>query len=186
MWTDSKLSPKKHSMNNPIKALIIVTLFFRVGIVEAQIKKPGFTLGFAAFYAKPQEDFRNQYKGGVGGEVKGGIGLGKTYIVASAGYSAFAAESGNSNGTLTAQPLKIGVKQYFLAKRLFINGDIGVVALKDKASGSNTQRFARDIGVGARLLGLEASVYYDTWDNLRGPEGSTKSVLFKVGYNLTL
>jgi hypothetical protein len=173
-------------MSNPIKALIIITILFRAGIAEAQIKKPGFTLGFAAFYANPQSEFKNQYKGGVGGEVKGGIGLGKTYIVASAGYGAFVAEAGNTEGTLIHQPLKIGVKQYFLAKRLFINGDIGVVALKDKTSGSSTQRFARDIGVGARLLGLEASVFYDTWDNLRGPEGSTKAILFKVGYNLTL
>jgi hypothetical protein len=153
---------------------------------NAQIKKPGITLGASAFYANPQSEFKNQYKGGLGGEVKGGIGLGKTYLVASVGYAAFAAESGNDAGTLTYQPTKIGIKQYFLAKRLFVNGDIGVVSLKDKFTGTKEQRFIRDIGVGARLLGLEASVYYDTWDNLRGPEGSTEALLFKLGFNITL
>jgi hypothetical protein len=172
---------------NLMKNLFLVTLLaFVFANANAQIKKPGVTLGGSVFYANPQGDFKTSYKGGVGGELKGGLGLGKTYLVASVGYAAFAAQSGNNFGTLTYQPIKIGVKQYFLSKRIFINGDIGIVRLKDKATDSTQQRFARDIGVGARLLGLEASIFYDTWDNLRGPEGSTKALQFKIGYNITL
>ncbi len=36
-----------------------------------------------------QKGFNNAYKFGAGGEVFGGMGLGKTFIIATAGYSEF-------------------------------------------------------------------------------------------------
>lgn len=168
------------------KLALLIFFISIVNVADAQIKKPGVTIGVSALYANPQSDFRNLYTAGAGGEVKGGVGLGKTYFVASIGYMGFAAKDGNENGTLTVKPIKFGVKHYFLAKRLFVNADLGVVKLKDESTTGNEQRFTRDIGVGARLLGLEASIFYDTWDNLRGDEGSSSSVVFKLGYNITL
>jgi hypothetical protein len=173
-------------MTNSIAILSLIFLVFVIpGYSYAQLKKPGFTLGINAFYANPKDNFRNEYRGGLGGEVKAGLGLGKTYFVASVGYAGFIAETNNGEGTLTYMPVKLGVKQYFLAKRLFINGDIGVAFLKNK-SVLNEKRLAADIGFGARLLGLEAGVYFDYWKNAEGISGSTNAVLYKLGYNFTL
>jgi hypothetical protein len=81
--------------------------------------------------------------------------------------------------------MKLGIKQYFLAKRLFVNGDIGVAYLKNKTVNSAVSRFSSDIGAGVRLLGLEASIYYDNWKNLNG-SGTSSNVQYKLGYNFTL
>ena len=170
--------------SKPHILLCLIALIICSNIVNAQIKKPGFTLGISAFYAHPKSSFRIEYKGGIGGEIKAGLGLGKTYFVASAGYAGLMSETNNADGTLTYMPVKLGIKQYFLAKRLFINGDIGIVFLKNKSL-LNERRLAADIGVGARLLGLEAGVYLDYWKNAEGARGYTNAVLYKLGYNFT-
>ncbi len=61
-------------------SFIAVFLVAQTG--RAQISKPGITLGGNLLYAKPKGDFANAYKFGGGGEVFGGIGLGKTFIIA--------------------------------------------------------------------------------------------------------
>lgn len=171
-------------MKNRVVVLSTLILIAFPALAQVKIKKPGFTLGISAFYANPKDEFISEYNSGAGGEVKGGLGLGKTYFVASVGYAAFMATSNNDKGTLTYMPVKLGIKQYFLAKRLFINGDIGVVFLKNKLM-LNEKRLAADVGFGARLLGLEAGVYYDYWKNAKGISGSTNAILYKLGYNFT-
>jgi hypothetical protein len=183
-----KLESKSNiSMKNVFKALSIAVLVSTISITApAQLfKKPGITFGANLYFANPQGDFKNEYKGGLGGEVKGGVGLGNTYVVATLGYTAFAAKSGNEFGTLTSKPMKIGIKRYFLAKRLFINSDLGVTNLKDKTMSTSTTSFSKGIGGGVRLLGMEAALYYDSWGK-QHTSGTANSVLFKIGYNLTL
>lgn len=173
-------------MKNVFKSLYITAIILLASVTaSAQFKKPGITIGANLFYASPQSNFKEDYKGGLGGELKGGVGLGNTYLVATLGYAAFAARSGNELGTLTYKPMKIGIKRYFLAKRLFVNSDIGVAHLKDKTMNTSVTRFTKGIGAGARLFGMEAGVYYDSWSQ-HHTSGTANSVLFKVGYNLTL
>ncbi len=131
----------------------------------AQLKKPGLTFGAGLLYAKPKSSFAKAYSAGVGAEIKGGIGLGNTYLIATTGYSVFAPRSGNKDGMLSCTPLKIGVKQYLLAKRIFINGNVGNVKIKSKNIEGIENRFSADIGAGVRILGLEAGIYYDAWKN---------------------
>ena len=168
--------------------LCISFLFILVALSNsllAQFKKPGVTFGAGLYYANPQGSFKDEYKGGLGAEVKGGVGLGSTYLVATLGYAVFNARTGNEYGMLTYKPVKVGVKKYFLAKRIFVNSDIGVANLKDKSMNSSTTTFSKGFGGGVRLLGLEAGVYYDSWGKPH-ESGTANSVQFKLGYNLTL
>lgn len=170
-------------MRNVSRLIVLASALVMATSASGQLKKPGVTLGVSAFYASPQGDMKDAYKGGLGGEIKGGVGLGDTYIVATLGYGGFATRSGNNTGTLTVKPMKLGIKQYFLMKRLFVNGDIGVALLKNK--NLSESRFSSDIGAGVRLIGMEFSIYYDSWKNLSG-SGTSGNVQYKVGYNFTL
>jgi hypothetical protein len=153
--------------------------------VEAQIIKPGVTLGINLLGALPQGDFKDEYSLGAGGEIFGGVGWGRTFLLATAGYSAFKAASDNGKGgILTYIPLKIGVKQYFLRKLLFINADLGIASVKNKLF--NESRFTRGVGAGIKLLGLEAGLYYDGWKNIDPQaKGFQNSIFSKLGYSFT-
>lgn len=164
-------------------ALFLISFFLLSANADAQISKPGITIGGHLIYAKPKGDFANAYKFGGGGEVFGGIGLGKTFIIATAGLSKFAAHSDTHSGWLTYTPLKIGLKHYLFRKLLFVNADIGKAIVKNK--NFNESRFTRGIGVGAKLLGLEAGLYYDGWKNVNAG-GFANSVNFKLGWSILL
>jgi hypothetical protein len=158
-------------------------IFLLVNIAEAQIQKPGVTLGGYVIYAKPKGDFAKAYRFGGGGEVFGGAGFGKTFIIATAGFSQFKAGSDSHLGTLTYTPVKIGVRQFIFRKVLFINADLGMATVKNKTF--NEMSFTRGIGAGAKLLGLQAALYYDGWKNKK-TSGFSNSMNFKVGWGLSL
>src|SRR3954464_6453518 len=91
-------------------ACCFILIFFMIGSAQAQISKPGITLGGYLVYSQPTGNFANAYTFGGGGEVFGGIGLGKTYIIATAGLSNFKPLSGSHEGTMTYTPVRIGLK----------------------------------------------------------------------------
>ncbi len=163
-------------------ALLCMAIFMTAETANAQISKPGITLGGHLIYAKPKGDFANAYKFGGGGEVFGGIGLGKTFIIATAGFSKFAAHSDSHSGWLTYTPLKIGLKHFLFRKLLFVNADIGKATVKNK--NFNESRFTRGIGVGVKLLGLEAGLYYDGWKNVNAG-GFSNSLNIKFGWSIS-
>ena len=164
-------------------ALFCLTVFMMTKTAHAQISKPGITVGGHLIYAKPKGGFAEAYNFGGGGEVFGGIGLGNTFLIATAGWSKFAAHSDNHLGGLTYAPIKIGLKHFLLRKLLFINADIGSATVKNKLF--NQSRFTRGIGVGAKLLGLEAALYYDGWKNVNAG-GFSNSLNVKFGWSFTL
>lgn len=167
-----------------INTAFSLSLFFlTANIAHAQVQKPGITVGGYAIYAKPQGGFNDAYSFGGGGEVFGGAGLGKTFIIATAGFSAFKATSGIHSGNVTYLPVKIGLKQYIFRKLLFINADVGRAIVKNK--NFNESRFTRGIGFGAKLLGLEAALYYDGWKNVHA-SGFSNSVNIKAGWSISL
>lgn len=168
----------------PIIKAIFFAQFFLPGIIaHAQIKKPGIILGGYLLYAKPQGDFNKAYNFGGGGEVFGGAGLGKTFIIGTAGFSAFKLKSGIRSGTLTYVPLKMGLRQYLFKKIVFVNADLGIALVKN--NDFNASRFIRGIGFGAKLLGLEAGLYYDGWKNKNVP-GFSNNIDFKAGWSFSL
>jgi hypothetical protein len=163
-------------------AITFTTCFLIAGLIHAQIKKPGVTLGGYAIFSKPQTSFANFYDFGGGAEIFGGVGWGNTFIIGTAGFSAFKAAS-SSYGTLSYVPLKLGVKQFFLKKHLFINSDVGMASVKNKVL--NESRFTRGIGAGAKLLGVEAGLYYDGWKN-HNAKGFSNMLNVKLGWSISL
>lgn len=158
-------------------------IFLLANTAKAQVQKPGITLGGNLVYARPQGNFEKLYNFGGGAEVFGGMGMGKTFIIATAGYSAFKAQPGIHSGALTYIPVKIGVRQYILRKVLYINADLGRATVKNKTFNEN--RFTRGMGAGVKLLGLQVALYYDGWKNKNTP-GFSNSMQVKAGWSLSL
>lgn len=152
-------------------------------VAKAQIRKPGVTLGGYVIYSTPKEDFRKAFKFGGGGEVFGGVGVGKTFIIATAGQSKFRPQSSSHSGSVTYTPFKIGVRQFILGKSVFINADLGRATVKSETF--NQMCFTRGIGIGVKLLGLQAALYYDGWKN-KEASGFSNSTNIKVGWGLSL
>lgn len=153
-------------------------------VVKAQIIKPSVTLGFNAMYCMPQGDFKNAYKFGAGGEIYGGVGWGKTFVLATVGYRAFKEEANISSGTLTFIPVKLGVKRLFAMKRLFIQADAGFLTSKLEKSTDNHNGFTYDIGAGLRLGGVELGLFYDGYKP-KDANSSLNSLNAKLGYSFS-
>lgn len=172
--------------NSLIKAgIIMLVLSISIVSASAQIKRPHLLVGANASYNNPQGSFANTYKFGLGGEVFGGIGVGKTYLVATLGTSNFFADKENSYGNLIYKPIKVGMRQFLFSNKIFVTGDMGVGYVKDKSMRSTENKFTAGFGAGARLLGLEGGIYYNGWKALHEP-GFSNSVQLKVGWSITL
>ena len=81
--------------------------------------------------------------------------------------------------------MRIGIKQYFLANKVFVMGDVGAAAVKDKTMNTASSQFTRGIGAGLRLLGLEGGVYYNGWKSIHGA-GYSNNVQLKLGWHKML
>jgi len=150
-----------------------------------QIKRPHLLVAANVSYFNPQGSFSDKYKFGAGGEISGGIGVDKTFLVATLGTSTFFANNKSEANKLTVKPVKIGIRQFFLAKRLFINGDLGMANVKDKTTGISQNRFTRGFGTGVRLFGLEGGLYYNGWKSIN-ESGFSNSVQVKIGWGISL
>lgn len=169
-------------------AILFSIIFLLAASAKAQlgiVRKPGVMLGGNFIYSMPQGDFKTAYKFGVGGELYGGVGWGSTYLIGSVGVNAYKNQSGFSN-TLTAIPVKVGLKKYFFLKKIFINGDVGVSTIK--VSGSSSSVFTAGFGAGVRLLGLELALYQNAFKNNGGysASGYSNSLNAKIGWSFSL
>lgn len=171
---------KKCAYINFILTAIVVLL---TQTAYTQFKKPGFTLGGSVIYSMPKGGFDASYKNGVGAEAYVGVGVGQTYLVGTLGISTYGAERNNQAGRLTYTPMKLGIKQFLLAKRLFIQADLGLARVRNK--NFDSKQFTRGIGAGARLLGLEVGLYYDGFKN-KNASGFSNSLNAKVGWSFSL
>jgi hypothetical protein len=152
---------------------------------KAQIKRPHLLVAANVSYFNPQGNFADKYKLGAGGEISGGIGVDKTFLVATLGTSTFFANNKTDANKLIIKPVKIGIRHFFLAKRLFINGDLGMANAKDKTTGVSHNQFTRGVGAGVRLFGLEGGLYYGGWKSIN-ETGFSNSVQVKIGWGMTL
>jgi len=168
-----------------VKKFAITFLIFCISAgaaANAQIMKPGVTLGINAVYSMPKNWFKEAYNFGIGGEVYGGIGLGKSYLIATLGYSAFKEDVSLNAETLTYTPVKVGIKQMFLLKKLFIQGDVGAASVK--YGGVSENAFTAGAGAGVRLAGLELSLYYDAFKAKRFDKYAN-TLNAKLGYSFS-
>lgn len=168
------------------RAVFSSLLFLAVTTANAQlgiIKKPGLALGANFIYSMPQGNFNDAYKFGVGGEIYAGIKWGSTALIGSVGATAYKNRSGFSN-TLTSVPVKVGLKKYFLLRRIFLNADLGVTTVK--VGGVSSSGFTAGFGAGVRLLGLELSLYQNTFKNNGAYSSSdySNSLNAKIGFAL--
>jgi len=163
----------------------ILLIWLVTATAGAQIKRPHLLVGANISYFNPQGDFANENKFGAGGEISAGIGVEKIFLVATLGASTFFAENKIAKSNFTVKPVKIGIRHFFLAKRLFINGNLGMANVKDKSTGNSQNRFTRDIGAGVRLFGLEGGLYYGGWKSINST-GFSNSVQVKIGWSTVL
>lgn len=149
---------------------------------SSQIIKPSVTLGFNAMYCMPQGDFKKLYKYGAGGEVYGGVGWGKTFVLATVGYRAFKEDATFSSGSLSFIPIKLGVKQLLFMKRLFVQADAGILNAKQEDESSSG--FTYDVGAGLRFAGTELGLFYDGF-KFKDATNASNTLNVKVGYSFS-
>ncbi len=131
---------------------------------------------------------KNTYNSTIGGELGFGVGAANTYFIASAGYLSCEAKDSFQNESYV--PLKVGVRQYFLRKDLFLTLNAGAgfvnnsLPTKETATPS-TIRFAADVGVGTNLKNFEFGIVFDIFNEPK-PDGTSGWVEAKLGWNFRL
>ncbi|HEX4850617.1 MAG TPA: hypothetical protein VFV08_07420, partial [Puia sp.] len=101
----------------------------------------------------------HNYNYGLGAEGGAGIGTGRTFFVATLGYSSFSAVSDSKYGSTSYVPIKGGIRHYLPGKILFVNADLGVAHIKNNLA--NSSRFSADFGLGVKLGPFEVMANYD-------------------------
>ena len=163
--------------------LAVTFLFFSVHS-QAQFKLPKVLIFGNATYASPSGDLKNSYDNGLGFEVGGGIGLGKTLITASTGSIKYKAASGNALGDLKVTPIKVGLRQYLLLG-LFINGNVGMAVQSYEKNSATASNFIYEVGAGMKLLGLiEIGAAYTGWQTPLSTNAN--ALLLKAGLSIKL
>jgi len=173
-------------MKLPIRISMILAILMITGLFSGvQAQKLFFIFVHGQYLTPTDKDFKNAYNFGAGAEGGAGIGLGKTFITATVGYSAFAAKKGTTANTLTMVPMKLGLRHYFLPMNLiYIHADAGVSNLKTKGINS-VSPFTGDVGAGVKLGPLEAGIAYEGFSK-KDPYGSATWVAFKLGWRIGL
>jgi len=114
-----------------------------------------FVFGHAG-YASPTGELRNSNNGGLGLEAGAGIGLNKTFITATTGYTwLFVNKNGTTGGGLRYAPLRVGARRTVLLNRFFIKGDIGVAGMKYVDTDIKSTQLTTSFGVGIKTAGYE-------------------------------
>lgn len=128
--------------------LLAANLFFTAA--KAQLPK---ALAFGNFtYANPtSSDLKSVSNYGIGYEVGGGVGFGKTVLMASIGSMRYHVNNKTVNGVtyftddhFNVTPIKFGIRRYLLLG-LFLNGNLGVAVNDSKSN------FLYEAGAGYKL-----------------------------------
>lgn len=136
------------------------------------------------------ESSKNTYSNGLGGEVGGAIGNGKTYFTGTIGYTQFSAKDGNRFGyeNQSFVPVKIGIRQNlpFLLNMIYLHADGGLGFVNNKASipavdSLSKSRLAFDIGAGVKLGNIDLGIVWDSFKEIK-PGGWSSWLGVKFGY----
>ncbi len=183
------------------KIIQIFVLFIGASAIvvktSAQLPKLPKVLVFGnVTYGSPSNtDFKRISDRGIGFEAGGGIGLGKTILVASFGQMNYNIPStatvegvgfSSQSSHLKVTPLKVGIRRYLIAG-LFLNGNLGVAIQKYDNSTASGSTFLYEAGAGFKLGFFELGAAY-TGYNLAGTSRpiSANSLLLKAGLAIKL
>lgn len=168
-------------MNKFIVVVFTVFVCLAATAVNAQIKKPGVFIGANLLYNLPKSNFSNSYNNGIGGELTGGVGLGKTFLMATYGTGRFVSKPGYKD--MIIKPFTVGIKQFVLGKSVFVSANAGNAKVNDRTKGTLNNNFLSAIGGGLRFAGFEAGLYFN---NLKTDNNSLRFTQYKFGWNVSL
>ena len=168
-----------------IKLLLIFSVFFCAS-KSTSAQRLVFVYAHA-LYANPlDKNFNNNYNSGLGIEGGLGIGWGKTFLVATIGYSSFSSSDKNTYGSVKYVPMKLGLRQYVFSKMIYLHGDLGIGRIKNDLY-NNQSRFSGDFGAGVKFAGFEVQLDYDGFTRKAPePSGYSSWIGLKAGFNLGL
>ena len=167
----------------------MVLVLLTVISANAQVPK-ALVYGNFTIAAPQGDEFTKAYNQGAGGEIGGGIGIGKTMLIGSLGYINYAAINSNVSilGDLKVIPIKVGIRRYLVGK-LFVNGQIGAVVESYTKSSATGTKFLYEVGAGVKIIHLiEVGVAYTGYPAAAAAPYNINynSLLFKVGFSVKL
>jgi hypothetical protein len=146
-----------------MKACKIFLLVFLAFItVDATAQRLVFLFGHAG-YASPTGDLKEANHWGLGVEAGAGVGLRKTFITGTVGFTWLAAnKKGTTLGGVRYTPVLLGVRKYILTRNLFVKADAGVAGMKLIDTDVKSTKFTTSFGAGLKFTTFEALVDYTT------------------------
>ncbi|MES2006265.1 MAG: hypothetical protein V4450_17230 [Bacteroidota bacterium] len=127
--------------------------------VSAQLPK-ALVFGNVSYASPLNTSFKNFCNYGIGYELGGGIGLGKTLLIGSVGQMRYHLPKQTAGGVvlfeeenLNVTPVKIGIRRYLLLG-LFLNANMGIAIQQSKSP------FLYEAGAGYKLGFLEIGAAY--------------------------
>lgn len=139
-------------------------------------------------YSVPaNNDMTNNYRFGAGGEIGVGVGMKKTFVTGTVGYSAFSSKSSatyNIKNNLNYAPIRVGLRHYVFGKLVYLKGDLGLANVKMQ-SGSGSSKFTSSLGAGVKFGGIELETDYE---GVKIPNTNTTGSWFglKAGFYIGL
>ncbi|MES2330312.1 MAG: hypothetical protein V4539_11960 [Bacteroidota bacterium] len=136
-------------------------------------------------YANPTSSFKDISNYGIGYELGGGIGFGKTILMGSVGYMQYHLPNPTSGGLVFESqepdmkftPIKVGIRRYLLLG-LFVNGNLGM-AVRKWGTTPNVNYFLYEAGAGYKLGFFEVGAAYTGYSS-SGHTG-INALLLKAG-----
>jgi hypothetical protein len=163
-----------------MRKIIQACTFLLIGnlmIEKAQAQLPKALLFGNFTYANPTNaSFKNISNYGAGFELGGGIGFGKTILMASAGQMRYNVPNA---GHINVTPLKLGIRRYILLG-LFLNGNLGMAMQKYNFTNQTKNSFLYEAGAGYKLGFFEVGAAFTGYP-LVGSSGNANSLLLKAG-----
>jgi hypothetical protein len=170
------------------KIILVFACLVALSTVKAQ--KGNNQIGIAAEVGLPIGDFGDSYKTGIGGSVKGLLGVGTAgQVTFTTGYTAFKDKGSTDDNKVTDTiiPLLSGYRHNFSGFYVEPQLGYGIYGAKVEMNGedasSSDGAFTYALGVGFASSGFDAGVRYQG----ASKDGSNTSFIgIRVGYNFTL
>ena len=165
------------------KIILVFACIVALSTVKAQ--KGNNQIGIAAEVGLPMGDFGDSFKTGIGGSVKGLLGVGQAgQITFTTGYTKF---KGKDNGLFDYSssiiPLLVGYRHNLSGFYVEPQIGYGIYGAKVEDESNSDGAFTYALGIGFAASGFDAGVRYQG----ASKDGSTTSLVgIHVGYNFTL
>lgn len=143
---------------------VLLATVFVFAITGANAQKLVFVFGHAG-YASSVGKLRDANISGAIVEAGAGVGMGKTFVTGTTGFTWFASNrrpGSTSKGGLRYTPVTLGLRRYLLLKNLFVKGDAGFASMKLIDTDIKSTQLTTSIGAGLKFTTFEAIVDYNT------------------------